>query len=69
MKVRYDAETDILTVIFRDVAVAESKEDRPVSVLGWDLFSAGPVLGGYSGGSSSWDGGASSRWRAKRCGG
>jgi YD repeat-containing protein len=36
MKVRYDAETDILTVIFRDVAVAESDEDKPGVVLDYD---------------------------------
>lgn len=29
MKVNYDATTDILTVMFRDVPVAESDEDKP----------------------------------------
>lgn len=36
MKVRYDAETDILTLILRDVDVAESDEDKPGVVLDYD---------------------------------
>ena len=36
MKVNYDAETDILTVIFRDVPVAESEEDKPGVILDYD---------------------------------
>ncbi len=36
MKVRYDEETDTLTVIFRDVSVAESDEDKPGVILDYD---------------------------------
>ena len=36
MKVNYDAKTDRLTVIFRDVAVAESDEEKPGIVLHYD---------------------------------
>jgi YD repeat-containing protein len=36
MKVSYDARTDTLTVIFRDVPVAESDEDRPGVILDYD---------------------------------
>ena len=36
MKVRYDADTDTLTVTFRDVAVAESDEDDPGVILDYD---------------------------------
>lgn len=36
MKVVYDAETDTLTVVFRDVAVEESDESRPGFVLDFD---------------------------------
>ena len=36
MKVIYDRETDILTVIFADVPVAESDEDKPGVVLDYD---------------------------------
>jgi uncharacterized protein YuzE len=34
--VRYDRETDTLTVIFRDAPVAESDEDRPGVILDYD---------------------------------
>ena len=36
MTVRYDRETDTLTVIFRDAQVSESDEDRPGVILDYD---------------------------------
>ncbi len=36
MRVNYDAKTDTLTVIFRDVPVAESDEDKPGVILDYD---------------------------------
>lgn len=36
MKVIYDRETDILTVIFTDIPVAESDEDKPGVILDYD---------------------------------
>lgn len=36
MKVRYDPETDTLTVTFREVPVAESDEDKPGVILDYD---------------------------------
>ena len=36
MKVRYDADTDTLTVTFRDVPVAESDEDKLGVILDYD---------------------------------
>jgi len=38
MRVSYDPRTDTLTVIFReDVAVSESDEDKPGTILDYDL--------------------------------
>jgi YD repeat-containing protein len=36
MKVDYDAQTDTLTVIFRNVPIAESDEDKPGVILDYD---------------------------------
>ena len=36
MRVNYDTKTDTLTVIFRDVPVAESDEDKPGVILDYD---------------------------------
>ena len=36
MKVIYDRETDILTVIFAETPVAESDEDKPGVILDYD---------------------------------
>lgn len=36
MKVTYDAETDTLTIVFRDVPIAESDEDKPGVILDYD---------------------------------
>jgi len=37
MRVRYDGETDTLTVIFADSPVAESDEDKPGTILDYDV--------------------------------
>jgi len=37
MRVRYDSETDTLTVIFADSPVAESNEDKPGTILDYDV--------------------------------
>ena len=36
MRVRYDHETDTLTITLRDVPVAESDEDKPGVILDYD---------------------------------
>jgi len=36
MKVIYDRETDTLTVIFAETAIAESDEDKPGVILDYD---------------------------------
>ena len=36
MKINYDAKTDTLTIIFRDVPVAESDEDKPGVIIDYD---------------------------------
>jgi uncharacterized protein YuzE len=36
MKVNYDSQTDILTIIFTEVPVAESDEDKPGVILDYD---------------------------------
>ena len=36
MRVNYDAKTDTLTVVFRDVPVAESDEERAGVILDYD---------------------------------
>ena len=36
MKVNYDASTDTLTIVFREVPVAESDEDKPGVILDYD---------------------------------
>jgi len=36
MKVRYDSETDTLSVIFADSPIVESDEDKPGTILDYD---------------------------------
>ena len=36
MRVRYDRETDTLTVVFADSPVVESDEDKPGTILDYD---------------------------------
>jgi uncharacterized protein YuzE len=43
MKVIYDAEVDVLRMLFRDVPVAVSDEDKPGVILDYD--SEGNVVG------------------------
>ena len=37
MRVRYDSETDTLTVILSDSPVVESDEDKPGTILDYDV--------------------------------
>ncbi|MBI2298967.1 MAG: DUF2283 domain-containing protein [Armatimonadetes bacterium] len=43
MKVTYDAEVDVLRIVFRDAPVAESDESKPGVILDFDA--AGQVVG------------------------
>ncbi len=43
MKVTYDPEVDVLRIVFRDVPVEESDEDKPGVILDYDA--AGVVVG------------------------
>ena len=36
MKVTYDPEVDVLRILFRDVAIEESDEDKPGVILDYD---------------------------------
>ncbi|MDP8228300.1 MAG: DUF2283 domain-containing protein [Candidatus Electryoneaceae bacterium] len=36
MKVKYDAEVDILRILFSDVAIEESDEDKPGIIIDYD---------------------------------
>jgi hypothetical protein len=36
MKVTYDPEVDVLRILFRDVAIDESDEDKPGVILDYD---------------------------------
>lgn len=36
MKVSYDPEVDVLRIVFRDVAIEESDEDKPGVILDYD---------------------------------
>ena len=36
MKVTYDLEVDVLRIVFRDVAIEESDEDKPGVILDYD---------------------------------
>ncbi len=36
MKVTYDPEVDVLRIVFRDVAIEESDEDKPCVILDYD---------------------------------
>jgi uncharacterized protein YuzE len=36
MKVTYDPEVDVLRIVFRDIAIEESDEDKPGVILDYD---------------------------------
>jgi uncharacterized protein YuzE len=40
MKVTYDPEVDVLRIVFRDVPVEESDEDRPGVIVDYDASGA-----------------------------
>lgn len=37
MKVTYDPEVDVLRIVFREVAIEESDEDKPGVILDYDM--------------------------------
>jgi uncharacterized protein YuzE len=43
VKVTYDAKVDVLRILFRDVAVEESDEDKPGVILDYDA--GGNIVG------------------------
>ena len=43
MKVVYDAEVDVLRILFSDAAIEESDEEKPGTILDYDK--AGNILG------------------------